>query len=39
MAYRKRQRDIFGGQIPHHTNQPSLQRVFILQDLHTYVEQ
>jgi len=37
MAYRKRQRDISGGQIAHHTNQPSLQQVFILQDLHTYV--
>tara|TARA_B100000809_G_scaffold35119_1_gene30734 strand:- start:535 stop:654 length:120 start_codon:yes stop_codon:yes gene_type:complete len=39
MAYRKWQRDISGGQIPHHTNQLSLQRVFILRDLHTYVEQ
>jgi hypothetical protein len=39
MAFRQRQRDIAGVQIPHHTNQRFLQRVFILRDLHTYVEQ
>jgi|TARA_B110000263_G_scaffold208345_1_gene189993 hypothetical protein len=39
MAFRQRQRDIAGGQIPHHTNQWSLQQVFILRDLHTYAEQ